>query len=70
MEYYRLWDYGRGTGGNWDTDFIDIPADTPDDKVEEAIREAASKVKWDKDESPVIVGLYCDQHDEEHDESI
>lgn len=67
IEYYRLWPGNSGDSGTWDTDFIDIPADTPNDKVDEAIRKAAAKVKW-RDSPPVIVGCYCDSDREEEDE--
>jgi hypothetical protein len=63
VEYYRLW---GGDSGTWDTDFINIPTDTSDDKVDEAIRKAAGKIKW-RDGPPVIVGYYCDS-DEQGDE--
>jgi hypothetical protein len=52
VEYFRLWD-----NRTWDTDFIDLPADTPNDKLEDAVREAAAKIEWDS-EVPVVVGLY------------
>ena len=54
VEYYRLW---GGDYGAWDTDFIDIPADTPDDKMDIAIRQAVAKIPW-SDEPPMIVGFY------------
>ena len=60
VEYYRLW---GGDSGTWDTDFIDIPAETADDKLDEAIREAAAKIRW-RDEPPVIVGCYNDGSEE------
>ena len=59
VEYYRLWAGNAGDSGTWDTDFIDIPADTPDDKLDNAIRKAAAKINW-QEEPPVIVGHYCD----------
>jgi hypothetical protein len=59
VEYYRLWG-----GGTWDTDFIDIPADTPDDQVDQAIRKATERIQW-RDDPPVIVGCYNDGHDGE-----
>ena len=59
VEYYRLWAGNAGDSGTWDTDFIDIPADTPDDKLDNAIRKAAAKINW-REEPPVIVGHYCD----------
>lgn len=66
VEYYRLWSGNSGDSGTWDTDFIDIPANTPDDKIDGAIRKAAAKIEW-RDGPPVIVGYYCDaeQGDEE-----
>ena len=39
IEYYRLWADGR-----WDTDFIAIPANTPEDKIEQAVRDAVSQL--------------------------
>jgi len=66
VEYYRLWSGNSGDSGTWDTDFINIQADTPDDKVDNAIRQAAVKIKW-RDAPPVIVGYYCDA-DEQGDE--
>jgi hypothetical protein len=66
VEYYRLWSGNSGDSGTWDTDFIAIPADTSDDKVDNAIRKAAAKIKW-RDAPPVIVGYYCDA-DEQGDE--
>jgi hypothetical protein len=63
VEYYRLW-----SDHTWDTDFIDIPADTPDEKLDEAIREAAWEIPWEK-ELPVIVGCYhAGDEDDEQDE--
>ncbi len=64
VEYYRLWPGNSGDGGTWDTDFIDVSADTPDDRLDEAVRQAAQKIKW-REEPPVIVGCYCDASDEE-----
>ena len=63
VEYYRLW---GGDSGTWDTDFIDIPADTPDDNLGQAIRTAAAAIGW-RDEVPVVVGYYADA-DEGEDE--
>ncbi len=59
VEYYRLWAGNNGDSGTWDADFIEIPADTPEDKLDVAIRMAADNLKWRNDEPPVIVGLYC-----------
>lgn len=63
VEYYRLW---GGDSGTWDTDFIDIPADTPDDQLSQAIRSASATIKW-RDEVPAMVGYYADA-DEREDE--
>ena len=59
VEYFRCWD-----DHTWDTDFIDIPADTPEDKLNEAVQEAAFKIDW-KDDVPAFVGVYCDAEEEE-----
>ncbi len=53
VEYYRLWE-----DGTWDTDFLEIPAKTPEDGYEKAVREAAATIRW-RDGPPVIVGLYA-----------
>ena len=52
VEYYRLWD-----DDTWDTEFIPIPADTPLERADVAVREAADKIQW-TDDIPVVVGLY------------
>lgn len=57
VEYYRGWPGNQGDRGQWDTGFIDIPADTPDDLLDNAIREAAVLLPW-ADEIPIFVGLY------------
>lgn len=67
VEYFRCWPGNEGDRGTWDTDYIAIPAETPDDKIEDAIREAAAKIKW-PNEVPSFVGLYCDGGPEEEDE--
>jgi len=54
VEYYRLW---GGDSGTWDTDFIDISADTPDERIAAEVAEAVAKIKW-RDEPPVITGVY------------
>lgn len=59
VEYFRLWD-----DHTWDTDFIDIPTDTPDDRLEKAVREAAEKLEWDGD-IPLLVGFYHAGEDED-----
>jgi hypothetical protein len=57
----------NGDSGTWDTDYIDVPADTPEDRLEEAVREAVAKIDWRDGEAPVLVGLYCagGEYDEE-----
>jgi hypothetical protein len=57
VEYYRLWAGNAGDAGTWDTDFIAIPADTPEHRIEAAVQEAAASIKW-RDAPPVLVGLY------------
>ena len=64
VEYYRLWAGNSGDSGTWDTDFVEIAADTRDDAVDNAIRRAAGKIKW-REDRPVIVGYYCDAGDAE-----
>ena len=56
VEYFRLWAGNSGDSGTWDTDFLEIPADTPDDQLDQAVQEAAAKIEWPK-EPPVMVGL-------------
>ena len=63
VEYYRLWG-GDMAHGTWDTDYINIPADTPDDMIDKAIRKAAGKIEW-RNDLPVIVGCYCNAGEEE-----
>lgn len=56
VEYFRLWD-----DGTWDTDFIEIPQDTPPTMLNQAVIEAANSINWN-DELPVMVGFYsCDE---------
>jgi hypothetical protein len=57
VEYYRLWPGNSGNAGIWDTDLIQISADTPDDQLDRVIREAAARVSWCRD-PPAIVGFY------------
>jgi hypothetical protein len=67
VEYYRCWAGNNGDSGTWDTAYIDVPADTPEDRLEEAVREAVAKIDWRDGEAPVLVGLYCagGEYDEE-----
>ena len=67
IEYYRLW---GSDSGSWDTQFIDIPADTPDDKIDDAVQEAAKQLFKDNcgARKPVIVGIYSIPPMEEEEE--
>lgn len=67
VEYYRCWPGNGFDTGTWDTDFLEIPANTPDDRLDEAVREAASKLQWRSD-PPVFVGFYADAQTNEEDE--
>lgn len=60
IEYFRMWD-----DNTWDTEFINIPDTTPEDKLDEAVREAAAKIKW-TDRVPCIVGHYSGPHHAEN----
>jgi hypothetical protein len=64
LEYYRLWAGNQGDSGTWDTDVIEVPADTPVDRYDEVIREAAAQIPW-RDDAPVIVGHYSGPRDED-----
>jgi hypothetical protein len=59
VEYYRLW-----SDNTWDTDFIAIPANTPEgeETLNAAVNQSAAAIDWD--EPPVVVGLYCDAADD------
>ncbi len=57
IEYYRCWAGNSGDSGTWDTDFVTIPADTPDDQIDRVVREAVEKIQW-RNEPPVLVGVY------------
>jgi hypothetical protein len=57
IEYYRLWPGNSGNSGIWDTGFIEIPAETPEDRLNHALQEAAATISWCQ-EKPVLVGLY------------
>lgn len=58
IEYYRLWAGSNGDSGTWDADYVEIPADTPEDKIEEAVKEAARRIEW-RDEVPVDFGVFA-----------
>jgi hypothetical protein len=57
VEYYRLWPGHSGNAGIWDTGLIEIPLDTSDDQLDDAILKATANVAWCK-EKPIIVGVY------------
>jgi len=57
IEYYRLWPGGSGDSGTWDTDFVQIPADTPDDQIDQAVVKAVAAIRW-RNEPPIITGIY------------
>ena len=67
VEYWRMWAGSEGDRGEWDTDYIEIPADTPDDKLGEAIYEAAKQINWST-EPPVMVGFYSSTEEEGEEE--
>ena len=67
IEYYRLWPCGLGDSGIWDTDFVEIPADTPDNQIHYAIEEAVAEMQW-REEPPAITGYYSDVDTEEKDD--
>jgi hypothetical protein len=52
VEYYRLWN-----DHTWDTAYVEIPADTPEEQIEQAVRAAIDKLAWKRD-APVITGIY------------
>jgi hypothetical protein len=57
IEFYRLWAGNGGASGTWDTDFVDIPADTPDELIAAAVQRAADQIAWNPT-PPVAVGVY------------
>ncbi len=57
IEYYRLWPGNGGDSGTWDTDFVEIPAGTPEDEVDEAAKRAIARIPW-TDEVPIATGIY------------
>lgn len=59
VEYFRCWPGNQGDSGVWDTGFIEIPANTPDSKLHQAVQAAADKVEW-TDEPPCFVGFYAE----------
>ena len=57
IEYYRLWPGNSGDSGTWDTDFVEIPSETPEEKVDETVKLAIARIPW-TDEVPIATGIY------------
>ena len=53
IEVYRCWD-----DHTWDTEIVDIPADTPEEKIEEVAEKAALEALRHSADLPVVVGVY------------
>jgi hypothetical protein len=53
IEVYRCWD-----DYTWDTEFVAIPADTPEEKIEEAAEKATLAALRQGADLPVMVGVY------------
>ena len=68
IEYYRLWSGNGGDSGTWDTDFVEIPADTPDDQIDGAVEKAVAAIPW-RDEPPIITRVYSVPEPEEDDDN-
>jgi len=59
VEYYRCWAGRNGDSGTWDTDYVEVPDDTPVEVMGDAIREACQSLSWVNNTPPAFVGLYC-----------
>ena len=57
IEVYRCWD-----DHTWDTEFVDVPAGTPEEKIEEDAASAAMEALRHSADLPVIVGVYHVYH--------
>ena len=57
IEVYRCWDDHA-----WDTELVDIPAATPDEKIEEVAGRAALEALRHSADLPVVVGVYHVYH--------
>ena len=57
IEVYRLWSGNGGDSGYWDTDYLQIPAAIPDEKMDAAVQKASAQIEW-SDGPPVLVGVY------------
>ncbi len=54
VEVYRCWD-----DRTWDTEFVEIPADTPENDIGKAAEHAALEAMRNSADLPVVVGVYC-----------
>ena len=52
VEYFRCW-----MDNTWDTDDIEVPADTPDHLLDAVVQRAAEMINWSS-EPPAFVGVY------------
>jgi hypothetical protein len=68
IEYYRCWPGNGSDAGTWDTAYIEIPPDTVDEAIEDAIRDAVDACDWPNGK-PLLTGLYCDSDPVEVDDS-
>jgi hypothetical protein len=57
IKYYRLWPGESGDSGTWDTDFVEISANTPNDQIDQAVEKAVAAIRW-RNEPPIITGIY------------
>jgi hypothetical protein len=53
IEVYRCWD-----DRTWDTEFVEIPADTPEENIEAVAASAALEALRHSADLPVVVGVY------------
>lgn len=59
IEVYIGYTNGSGEPGQWQTDYVDIPADTPKRQIEKkAIEVTYSQLRRNKVENVAFVGLY------------
>ncbi len=66
IEMYFGRAYGGGDYGDWSTDYVEIPIDTPDDKIE-MVAKAKAKEEYGGDDL-AFVGVYYIMPLEEIDE--
>ncbi len=55
VEVFRCWD-----NGTWDTDWVEIPASTLPEDVEDVATQAGFDAIASSADQPFFVGLYCD----------